>query len=212
LVVVVPAAVVEPFSVPFTPSDELPTPNAVPELPTAVPADVCPGEVPSSALPLSFENDDVAPNEEASVVVPVVAVVVPLAFGEVVPGAVDDAWLPVVVVVVLVVFVVPVVDVSGVAPGVGGTAGVIGVGVVVLTERAGVTLAPGVAAVVVAVLLVVVVADVAAIAGARGMKMAASASATDTEGDFARGERMAELLSGRCPVRSDALQCVCQPA
>jgi hypothetical protein len=69
-----------------------------------------------------------------------------------------------------------------------------------------------VAAGVVAVVLVVVMAEVAAITGARGMKMAAIARATDTEGDFARGERMAGLLSGRCPVRSDALQCVCQPA
>jgi hypothetical protein len=67
-----------------------------------------------------------------------------------------------------------------------------------------------------AVAVVVVVAvdapNVAAITGARGVKMAASARATDAEGDFGKRERMAGLLSDRCPVRSDALQCVCQQA
>jgi hypothetical protein len=69
----------------------------------------------------------------------------------------------------------------------------------------------GVVAVVDGVVAVVVVVDmpgVAAITGARGVKTAASARATDAEGDFGKRERMAGLLSDRCPVRSDALQCV----
>jgi hypothetical protein len=194
--------------VPFTPSDVLPTSSAVPEFPTAVPADVCPGEVPSSRLPLSFENEDVAPNEDASVVVPA-------ALGERVPGTVD-AWFPVVTVVLLTVLEVldvpdvPVagVEAAGAAVVVVGAALTVDAGAVIV-NGGGVTFAAGV---VVVVVVVVDVADVAAISGATGVKRVAIASATVAAGDFGRGRRMAELLSDRCPVRSDALQCVCQRA
>jgi hypothetical protein len=180
------------LSVPFTPSEELPTPSAVPELPAAVPADVCPGEVPSSGLPLSFENDDVAPNDEASVVAPVVA------FGEIVPGAVEDAGVAavllvlaalveLVVLVVLVVFVVDAAAFGAAAVGVAGPAVTVDVGAVMVVDGTGAMLAAGGAAVVVVVAVVpamVPVVAAAAITGTSGVKRAASASATDAEGHF----------------------------
>jgi len=185
----------------------LPTPRPVLEFPTAVPADVWPGEVPSSGLPLSFEKDDVAPNEDASVVAPVVAL------GEMVPGARLDeepAAPEVVVFVVLVVLVVLVGAVSAVAPGV--VASVLLPSGATVTLLGGATIAEGdvAAGAVVVVVVLVAVADVAAIRGDKGVKRAASARATDAVRDFGRGGRMAELLSDRCPVRSDAMQCVCQ--
>jgi hypothetical protein len=56
-----PAAVLPELVVP---SEPLLAPMPVPELPAAVPAEVCPGEVPSALLPLSLVKDESRPNDE----------------------------------------------------------------------------------------------------------------------------------------------------
>ncbi|HET7546676.1 MAG TPA: hypothetical protein VFJ86_02845 [Usitatibacter sp.] len=63
-----------------------------------MPIDVCPGEVPSSALPLSFENDESGPNEEAFVVGPIAAPIsLVVALRDVAsPFVVPDALVPLV--------------------------------------------------------------------------------------------------------------------